>query len=490
MQSSYLGTWLRRVSVTFLVSIILTSSYTAAGTGKQLTPSNPNHPQQTSEHPVVRADADFIGWGVRRINATKAWNDTQGEGMRIAVLDTGIDWTHLDLGGVVAGGICIICNSSTTSAYSWLDHNGHGTAVAGVIGAQRNGFGVLGVSYRAELYAVKVLNDSGVGFVSDVAAGIDWSVQNQMNIIVMSFSSPDFTQAEADAVQNAYSKGLLLVASAGNNGPADGTVGYPAAFPSVMAIGAIDYGNQVPSWSSRGTQIDLAAPGVGINTTWIDEQYVSLSGTSMSAPYVAASAALVWSASRNLTNLQVRSILERTAHPLGSSVRDIATGFGLVDSLRSVNLALNRNLSFQPLNLTVTLDMIKLTRGKTLTARILVLDADGQAVAGLMTSASISSVERTYWNTSVQTEMNGWAILHILITNRTPDGEYQLKVDASGFLATRSITIVGAPPRQQAFSAWDKPFILSLLLIFSSLAVFHRSRSGLRTIRESRSRRP
>ncbi len=434
------------------------------------------------EDGLVHADGDVVGWGLRRINATKVWNTTRGEGVKIAILDTGIDWEHPDLAGIVAGGVCIVCNSSTTDSVEWMDRDGHGTAVAGVIAAQRNGFGVLGAAYGVRLYAVKVLNDTGVGYVSNVIAGIEWAVENNMNIIVMSFSSPDYSGGEAQAVQEAYSKGLLLIASAGNSGPTSGTVGYPAALAGVIAVGATDYWNNVPDWSSRGPELDLAAPGVGVNTTWIGNEYASLSGTSFSVPYVAASAALVWSARSNLTNSEVRSILEETARDLGVRGRDNETGFGLVDSLRAVNLALNRSLNYQPLNITLSLDSSRLASGDTLTGRVFVEDADGGPVGDVPLTASILGGAGLVWHSELKTEMNGWAVLRVALGSSLSEGQYRLSVDVGGFHAYRNITLLGRVLAQGPFSVWGwTP--LAILVPLSLLACYFRTRVAPRRFR-------
>ncbi len=429
----------------------------------------------------VHADGDVVGWGLRRVNATKVWNSSTGEGVKIAILDTGIDWEQPDLAGVVAGGICIICNSSATDPANWIDRAGHGTAVAGVIAAQRNGFGVLGAAYGVKLYAVKVLNDTGVGYVNNVIAGIGWAVENGMSIIVMSFSSPDYSQAEAQAVQEAYSKGALLVASAGNRGPANGTVGYPAAFPGVIAVGATDYWNNVPDWSSRGADLDLVAPGVGVNTTWIGNEYASLSGTSVSAPCVAASAALVLSARSNLTNSEVRSILEETARDLRVRGPDNETGFGLVDALRAVNLALNRSSDYQPLNITLSLDSSRLTWGETLTGRVFVEDADGEPVGDLSVNASILRDAGLVWHSELKTEMNGWAVLHLALGSSIPEGRYRLLVEAGSSHAYRIITLFGRVLTQGPFSVWAwSP--LAILLPLLLLACYFRNRVAPRRL--------
>jgi len=226
-----------------------------------------------------------------RVNAPATWNNTTGSGVKIAIIDTGISRKHPDL--TVSGGINLV---GTSNSKKWNDDNGHGTHVVGIIAGRNNSIGVIGVAPGAEVYAVKVLDQFGSGRFSDVIEGIEWAVQNDMDIISMSLGTTEYSQALNDSSSSAYNAGILLVASAGNNGdgnPSTNDVMYPAKFESVIAISAIDQNNMAVSWSADGSEVELAAAGVGIYSTWLDGGYRSMSGTSMAAPFVSGVAALM-----------------------------------------------------------------------------------------------------------------------------------------------------------------------------------------------------
>ena len=263
-------------------------------TGKPSRSQPPQSPQQ-------------ITWGISRVKAPEAWNNSTGTNVKIAVLDTGISSTQPDL--AVLGGINLAGKSKNNK---WSDDNGHGTHVAGIIAARNNSIGVVGVAPDAQLYAVKVLDAYGSGYISDVIEGIDWAVQNNMDIVSMSLGTRTYSQALNDTTVNAYNAGILLVAAAGNNG--DGNLStddvlYPAKFDSVIAVSAIDYNNIAPIWSADGAKIELAAPGVNIYSTWLNGGYANASGTSMAAPFVSGVAALVKGKNLSMTLSEIETVM-------------------------------------------------------------------------------------------------------------------------------------------------------------------------------------
>jgi minor extracellular protease Epr len=194
---------------------------------------------------------DSQDWGLDMVNAPKAWSlGLTGKGVKVALMDTGIDLSHPDLS--VAGGVSMV-----DSETSYQDGNGHGTHVAGIIGARNNGLGTIGVAPDAQLYAVKVLTSSGSGTLSDLVEGIDWAINNQMNIINMSLGTPTYTDAMAQAVDRAYVNGLILVGASGNGGNLKGTgdsVEYPANLPNVIAVAAVDSTLNRASFSATGSE--------------------------------------------------------------------------------------------------------------------------------------------------------------------------------------------------------------------------------------------
>ncbi|MEM2849629.1 MAG: S8 family serine peptidase, partial [Candidatus Bathyarchaeia archaeon] len=219
------------------------------------------------------------------------------------------------------------------------DDNGHGTHVAGTVAALFNTIGVVGVAPKAYIYAVKMLDSSGSGTIAWAVQAIQWSVDNGMQILSMSWGASADYQALRDACKAAYDKGLLLVAAAGNSGSSSGTgdnVLYPAKYDSVIAVAATDQNNNRASWSSTGLAVELAAPGVNIYSTYKNNGYATLSGTSMATPHVSGTAALVWAKNPTLTNVEVRKILQNTATDLGASGRDSQYGYGLVNASAAV----------------------------------------------------------------------------------------------------------------------------------------------------------
>ena len=282
---------------------------------------------------IVHALEQEVPWGINRIGAPSAWSSSTGAGVKVAILDTGVQHDHPDLAANIKGGISVVGEENSTDNADWNDVHGHGTHVAGTVAAVNNDVGVVGSAPDAWLYGVKVLYDNGEGPISDIIQGIDWAVENGMQVINMSLGTPDNVSSFKDACDQAYEAGLLLVAAAGNEGdgnPETTEPSYPAAYDSVMAVSMTDSNDQVPSSSNSGPFVELAAPGVGIYSTHNESGYTTKNGTSMAAPHVSGTAALVWAWNPSLTNVQVRSILQQTAEDLGPAGRDTVYGYGLV----------------------------------------------------------------------------------------------------------------------------------------------------------------
>jgi len=239
-----------------------------------------------------------VQWNIEMINATYVWNSYSSYGdavygygatIRVAVVDTGIDYKHKDLQNAVEWCIVSLNNGKTFyrgySLDKCKDLNGHGTHVAGIIAARLNGFGVAGAAPKTILYAVRVLSASGSGYVSDVAKGIIEATKGPDNqpgtdddadVISMSLGGPD-SQTLYNAVSYAYNYSVTLVAAAGNEGAS--TPSCPACYSEVIAVGAIDQSYNAPNWSNR--KPDVVAPGVDILSTWPKNRYAYASGTSM-----------------------------------------------------------------------------------------------------------------------------------------------------------------------------------------------------------------
>ena len=235
--------------------------------------------------PVYAID-QTVPWGIDRVFGAETysfdtWNESTGSGIGVAVLDTGICENHEDL--TVLGG------TNTIDGTHWgSDGYGHGTHVAGTIAALDNAVGVVGVAPSAMLYAVKVLDDTGSGTDSSVAAGIEWAVNNNIPLLNMSLGSTRRSQTLKAACDNAYAAGHLLVSSAGNEGLGRDTVTYPAKHDSVIAVSASDINDALAGFSSTGPTVELIAPGADILSTipWTDENSLTVDDVSYQVNWI------------------------------------------------------------------------------------------------------------------------------------------------------------------------------------------------------------
>lgn len=267
-------------------------------------------------------------WNISLIKAPQAWPRTQGQRIKVAVLDTGIA-AHSDL--IISGGASFVPGLT-----SYNDDHGHGTHCAGIIGARNNFIGVLGVAPQCSLYAVKVLNSTGSGQISWILAGMAWAKDNGMKVVSMSLGSETGPRADyTAAVQQLLAAGCVVVAAAGNSyQKAFKYVNAPANSPGVIAVGAVDQGKAIASFSSRGgtgNQVAIAAPGVSINSTYLANGYKTMSGTSMACPHVAGAVALVRFRNPMWTPTQITTRLRSSATDLGAPGNDPTYGAGLLN---------------------------------------------------------------------------------------------------------------------------------------------------------------
>ncbi|MFC4778502.1 S8 family peptidase [Paenibacillus sp. GCM10023252] len=281
-------------------------------------------------------------WNLPSIETEKGWSRSKGnEQVIVAVLDTGVQQNHPDLQGKLVKGLNIVDSNAEPE-----DDVGHGTHVAGIIGATvNNGEGVAGVSWYNKIMPIKVLDSSGAGSTYSVAQGIIWAVDNGAKVINMSLGN--YAQAEFlhDAIKYAYERDVVLIAASGNDNTE--RPGYPAAYPEVFAVGATDAKSKRASFSNYGDYIDVAAPGASIASTYPGGQYAALSGTSMASPHVAALAALIRSANPKLTNAEVMDIMRNSAVDLGTPGKDNDFGYGLIDVDRALSAATQSSTSLQ-----------------------------------------------------------------------------------------------------------------------------------------------
>ncbi len=299
------------------------------------------------EHPDVRyvendgtmqAIGQSTPWGIDRTDADlvrrRQGNTEPQDGGDIAILDTGIDSDHPDLAEQLGKGKAFTpCGKGANTCHQdWDDDNGHGTHCAGIVGAQDNTEGVVGVTTHATLHAVKVLTGRGGGYFSDIAAGIQWVADQGYDVASMSLGGPKSFLVE-DAVEYAYANDVLLVAAAGNLGPCIDCVSFPAREPEVVSVGATTPDDSLATFSSTGPQVDILAPGQDIHSTYTDGGYETLNGTSMACPHVAAAGGMLMA--DGSSNSQARRTLEESAEPL-----DLAPekqGHGLLDVKTALN---------------------------------------------------------------------------------------------------------------------------------------------------------
>jgi subtilisin len=397
------------------------------------------HPRVATIEPdgrVFAIDAELDNtWGVKRLGAGLVHAaGTRGAGVKVAVIDSGVDYNHPDLAANYAGGYDFVNNDAEP-----LDDNKHGTHVAGTIGALDNDAGVVGVAPDVSLYALKVLGANGSGSFSNVIAALQWAVDHGIQITNSSFGSSQNPGSTLQAAyDNAAAAGVLHVAAAGNSGTCDGTgdnVSYPARYESVIAVAATDSANTSPCFSSTGPSVELAAPGVSINSTVPGGRYEVLSGTSMASPHVAGTAALVISAGISDTNGngrvndEVRQRLIDTAQDLGTPGRDTWYGYGIIDAVAAVTPGAPPEPSVK---VAVTTDKTSYTSGADTTAQVTVVvrDETNAAIAGLAPSAFVTSFD------GVDTA--------VVFTETTTPGAYAGVLDISGAAAGTHTVVVSA----------------------------------------------
>jgi subtilisin len=266
-----------------------------------------------------------------------------GNGIKVAVIDTGINYLHEDLRLNYAGGYDYV-NGDTDP----MDDNGHGTHCAGIIAAALDQKVVVGVAPQAQLYALKVLNSAGSGYTSDIVKAIEWATNNGIQVISMSLGASVGSTTLQIACDDAFLKhNIVVVAAAGNNGAArTGTnILYPARYANVIAVGATDPNNVRAYFSNTGPELDLMAPGVSILSDYLNQDSLFMSGTSMATPHVAGTAALIINSNEaawepygytngNVTweSAEVTNVLIGTADDLGATGKDNLYGYGIVDA--------------------------------------------------------------------------------------------------------------------------------------------------------------
>lgn len=286
--------------------------------------------EEQFDEPHYDLPDQIFPWGLDRIDAEEAHGGgNTGSGVHVAISDTGIDADHPDLAGNLGTGFATTNNECTDSSHPdgncdevWDDTDGHGTHVAGTVAGIANTEGVVGVAPDVTLHAVKIFPG---GTHAQIKEGLVWAADQGYDVVNMSHGGSD-SGTKKDGIEYAANAGMLLVSSAGNSGCCD-SVGYPAAYDEVIAVSNVTDGDTISGSSSRGPEVDIAAPGDQIPSTWFDGEYNTISGTSMASPHVAGAGALLIEDGEDAAG--ARSILEATAEDIGLTNNE--QGNGLLD---------------------------------------------------------------------------------------------------------------------------------------------------------------
>jgi subtilisin family serine protease len=283
------------------------------------------------------SNEDGVDWGVASYGIPSLWKNTRGDGVTVAVIDTGIS-RHSALVDAVVDWRNFSSDSSNE------DTVGHGTHVAGIIAARRGL--AKGIAPEAKLLSCKVLGHSGMGSNAAVSQAVHHAVEARCDIACMSLGSPRPDPGLHEAIRLACREGVIVVCAAGNDG---GAVNFPAAFAETVGVGAVDQSGNACEFSSRGKEIVVAAPGCNITSTWLNDGYATVSGTSMAAPFVAGTLALWVSAmkkdGRKVDHSSVIKALSQTCKDAGDAGRDHVYGWGLLDPHNLLNYTLSQSVA-------------------------------------------------------------------------------------------------------------------------------------------------
>jgi subtilisin family serine protease len=278
-----------------------------------------------SSSEIITKEPQDFAWPIVMIGADVVIEKNfTGAGVKVAVIDTGIDYRHPALSHAYRGGYDFVNND--TDPY---DDNGHGTFVSGLIAGVINGTkGTLGAAPDVEIYAIKVMGADGRGQLANIVRGVRWAIENHVDIICMSMSLfRDYPELR-EALDEAYSNGILIVSAAGNTG---GRVTYPARYDSVIAVGSVDAEAKLSKTSSTGPEVEVVAPGVNVLSAVPGGGFAVKNGTSYAAGYVAGALALLISSHPELDSQGIRALLRKGTIDLGLPGKDDQYGYGLVN---------------------------------------------------------------------------------------------------------------------------------------------------------------
>ena len=276
---------------------------------------------------VYTSFSQTTDWGLSKLNIPKIWKESTGQNVIIGVIDTGYP-DHPDISDNAIKGKSFITNESIE------DKHGHQTHCVGIISAKDNNQGMVGVAPDAKCLCVKGLSNSGSGSNSGIAKSIEYCISKNVDLISMSLGGRSPSPEIQSAVRKAYIKNIPVICAAGNSGFSG--VNYPAAFEECIAVAAYSKDDKIARFSSRGKQVEIAAPGVNIFSTYKDKGYARLSGTSMACPFVAGVVALLISKGKKDGKIhtvdEIRELLRSHADDMGSAGKDSDWGYGIIDA--------------------------------------------------------------------------------------------------------------------------------------------------------------
>ena len=277
--------------------------------------------------PVVQTTVQTMNWGYQKLAIDGASKTgLTGNNIKIGILDTGVNIHHPDLR--LSGGVSLVKGQA-----SYDDDNGHGTHVAGIIAAKDNDYGIVGIVPEAEIFAIKVLDHAGKGNQSDIVAGIQWAIDQRLDILNLSVTSSAHSFLLQEVLQDAYEQGIFVVAASGNMSAKISItdVQYPARYPTVIAVGSINQNEERSDFSYYGSNLDFVAPGESILSTYIpDGEYGWMTGTSMAVPFVTGMVALYKQEYPTLDYIRLLGVMQHSAKDLGDPGKDIYFGYGLI----------------------------------------------------------------------------------------------------------------------------------------------------------------
>ncbi len=282
-------------------------------------------------------ETEYIDYGVRLVGAPLEWKETMGEGIKVGIIDTGVCTSHPDLSGRIKDGV----NFTNEDRASFCDYSGHGTHVSGIVCAERNGSGVVGVAPMADLYVAKAFDKTGRTTYPAIEKSLLWLAERKVDVINMSFSSPNANKRYSEVIHAIKRLGITMICAAGNEGEKS-VIGYPARFNETIAVSAVDINKHIADFNSVGNAAEISAAGINIFSTYLNDGYAVLSGTSMATPIITGAVAILQAKGlmrygRKLTPDEIRLLLNIYTEDLSGSGKDDRYGYGLFSFGRILN---------------------------------------------------------------------------------------------------------------------------------------------------------